>query len=163
MRAQILSATLLACLLPLVVGQDNPSALTMASTIVNSDSLQLITEGDGRPSFTGPKGTSKLIKDWADGAKVEKVALPDGAVKLMTPPDDSIVSLTFSTVVKVRAGGGACVQAVPALPCYTVSLLTHQHASHDLYLPFAHLHWMLACLSQLILFHRHACQSLSHL
>jgi hypothetical protein len=116
---------MLACLLHPAVGQDNPSALTMARTIVNSTSLELITEGDHQPSFTGRKGSSKLIKYWAKGANVEKAALPNGAVKLMTPPDDSTVTLKFSAIVRVRAGHrlGMSYQRVMSCQSFTRLLL----------------------------------------
>jgi hypothetical protein len=91
----------LACL-PLAVAQDDPSALTMARTLINTKSLKLITAGSRKPSFTGPKGSSKLITYWAVGAKVEKKYMPTGAVKLMTPTTDDIVTLRFSAVVTVR-------------------------------------------------------------
>jgi hypothetical protein len=101
-RSALLAAGMLACLLQQVVGQVNPSALTMAKTIIDSRSLRLITSGGNKPSFTGPKGSSKLIKYWEVGANVEKHYLQDGAVKLATPADDKPVALKFSAIVKVR-------------------------------------------------------------
>jgi hypothetical protein len=97
----VLAACMLACLHRQVVGQDNPSALTMARTIVNSSSLELITSGPRKPSFVGPTGSSKLITYWAAGANVESYHLPNGAIKLATPADDSTVTLKFSAVVQV--------------------------------------------------------------
>jgi hypothetical protein len=95
-------ALLFAVYLPIVVmAQDNPSALKMAQTIINSDSLQLITDGPRKPSFVGPKGSSKLITTWATAAKVEKVVLSKGAVKLLTPASDGTVTLKFSAKVQV--------------------------------------------------------------
>jgi hypothetical protein len=103
MLALKLAACLLwAACLQLTVAQDNPTALTMAQTLINGTYLRLITTGSRKPSFTGPKGSSKLITYWARGANVEKKLMPAGAVKLITPTNDAAVTLRFSAYVKVR-------------------------------------------------------------
>jgi hypothetical protein len=103
MLASLLTACLLlAACLHLVVAQDNPTALTMAQTLINNATLRLITTGPRKPSFTGPKGSSKLITYWASGANVEKELLPNGGVKLLTPSNDAAVTLKFSANVTVR-------------------------------------------------------------
>jgi hypothetical protein len=113
MPASLFIACLLhAACLHLVVAQDNPTALKMAQTLINNETLSLITTGSRKPSFTGPKGSSKLITYWASGANVEKERLPGGGVKLLTPASDAAVTLKFSAVVTVRLGAFSALPSI---------------------------------------------------
>jgi hypothetical protein len=93
-------ACMLACL-PIAFAQDNPSAVTMARTLLDPVSFSLITSGQYKPSFSGPDGSSKLIKYWAPSAQKEKAFLPDGGVKFLIPGKNgqpAVATLKFSAI-----------------------------------------------------------------
>jgi hypothetical protein len=101
--AILLTACMLACL-PLAFAQDNPSASTMAQMLLDPDSFTLVTSGQYKPSFSGPVGSSKLIKYWAPSAQNEKTFLPDGGVKFTIPGKNgksATATLKFSAISKV--------------------------------------------------------------
>jgi hypothetical protein len=93
-----------------VDGQADPTALVMAQTLLDPKHWNLVKFGKLAPSFKGPKGSSKLIKDWSSRNDFEQGVIPAGAVKFTTPSKDgkpATITLKFSAESKVgeRVGG----------------------------------------------------------
>jgi hypothetical protein len=81
--------------------QGNPTAITIASTLLDPIAFELIKAGPNQPMFRGPAGSAEIITYWAPGATVEQAAMPAGAVKLTIARARATVILKFSAVVKV--------------------------------------------------------------
>jgi hypothetical protein len=102
MTLALVATCLLASLFGTTSAQLNPSAETMARTILNPKSFELVTRGAKAPKYSGPPDTSKLIRTWSDRNKFEAKRMPKGAVKILMAEDDSRVELRFSAISKVR-------------------------------------------------------------
>jgi hypothetical protein len=83
-----------------VVAETNPTAKQMAKLLIDKTSFKLIESGPHAPTFSGPPGSAKLIKD------VGSIYLPNGAVKLqtITGAKGKSVVLKFSAISKVIMG-----------------------------------------------------------
>jgi hypothetical protein len=101
----LLSLACLSACLPFARAQVDPSALTMAKTIVDTKAFNLVTSGPDRPTFSGPAGSAKLITYWAANAPVEKDRMPKGAVKLVSS-GTATIKLKFSAISKVTIVNG---------------------------------------------------------
>jgi hypothetical protein len=97
----------------IALATNDPTAMQMARLLVDKRTLKIVKNGPDAPHFTGPRGSSKIIRHWRDADSVYQRCMlragtskrpeVDGAVALHTPScgKPSVSELSFTVVNKV--------------------------------------------------------------